>query len=404
MGIPRAGAGPEALLHCCEGGRDLSVKRPPSRHRNNPAACHPGLYGEDMRRDHICAGLQDLFGQSADLQTTDDVGQPWLAVKYGGDPDQLFGVIRAQVGERSVIVKINPAQGIGQTLIPWIRDERGIDLVGYETSQMAAETSNTAIREPAAYSLHALRDVLPAELGRFAAKGQTALVLEDLGDISGLDPSGAIERWPTDRIEQALTAAAGFHAPTAGRDYPWTLLRPSTRTMVADAGLWRSILDDAATRFPDLVTLESYARRSATIDTISRWHPAKDVMPATLVHNDYNQRNVGFRESGEVVVLDWELARVNTPQRDVAELLTFTLDAHTEVDELLHLLGIHWQALIDNGMDVDPEVYARAAAAEFRVQSVDRVGMQLLFGAAFDLPYLKRINRTVDHLVALTQE
>jgi hypothetical protein len=30
--------------------------------------------------------------------------------------------------------------------------------------------------------------------------------------------------------------------------------------------------------------------------------------------------------------------------------------------------------------------------------------MQLIFGAAFDLPYLKRINRTVDHLVALTKE
>ena len=49
-------------------------------------------------------------------------------------------------------------------------------------------------------------------------------------------------------------------------------------------------------------------------------------------------------------------------------------------------------------------MYARAAAAEFRVQSFDRVGMQLVFRAAFDLPYLKRINRTVDHLVALTED
>ena len=28
--------------------------------------------------------------------------------------------------------------------------------------------------------------------------------------------------------------------------------------------------------------------------------------------------------------------------------------------------------------------------------------MQLIFGAAFDLPYLARINHTADHLVALT--
>ena len=68
----------------------------------------------------------------------------------------------------------------------------------------------------------------------------------------------------------------------------------------------------------------------------------------------------------------------------------------------IHLLAVHWQALADNGLEVDPDLYSAAAAAEFRVQSIDRVGMQLVFGAAFDLPYLARINRTVDHLVAIT--
>ena len=63
-----------------------------------------------------------------------------------------------------------------------------------------------------------------------------------------------------------------------------------------------------------------------------------------LDHNDFEVSSAmsGFRDSGEVVVLDWELARGSTPQRDVAELLTFTLDAHTPMDELLHLLAVHW--------------------------------------------------------------
>ena len=172
--------------------------------------------------------------------------------------------------------------------------------------------------------------------------------------------------------------------------------------MAADTGLWTAIVTDAAQRLPDVVPADTLARRLDLIATIEDWHPAKDPMPACLVHNDFNQRNVGFRSTGDVVVLDWELARVDTPQRDVAELLTFTLDAHTELDEVLHLLAVHWQALSDSGMDVDPDLYAAAAAAEFRVQSIDRVGMQLLFGAAFDLPYLMRINRTVDHLVKVT--
>lgn len=348
-------------------------------------------------------GLRGLFGAEPVLSVPDPTGQPWLQVKYGDDPDQVFGVVRATLGDRTVIVKVNPPRGIGQSLIPWIIAEQGIDLpADYAAFGAAAETSGTSGREPAVYELPAAQPLTPAELGRFTVAGQTALVLEDVGDSSGLDPSGAIARWPVARIEAALRAVAAFHAATAGHDYPWTIGRPTTPTVLADVDLWRAILRDAAVRLPEVLPAEALAVRLQTLDTVSRWHPAKDVMPTCLVHNDFNQRNVGFRESSDVVVLDWELARVNTPQRDVAELLTFTLDAHTTADELLHLLAVHWQALADHGMHVDPDVYARAAAAEFRVQSFDRVGMQLIFGAAFDLPYLIRINRTVDHLVALT--
>lgn len=358
-----------------------------------------------MHKDAVSEGLRELFGVAPILTVPDPTGQPWLRVKYGDDPDAVFGVVRAAIDDRTVIVKINPPRGIGQTLIPWILERHAIGLpAGYSSFQAAAETSGTSGREPAVYGLPAARALVPAELGRFTVDGQTALVLEDVGELSGLDPSGAIARWPTARIEAALRAVAGFHAATAGHDYAWTIGRPTTATVLADVDLWRGILHDAAVRLPDVVPGEALAARLQSIDTISRWHQAKDVMPACLVHNDFNQRNVGFRESGEVVALDWELARVNTPQRDVAELLTFTLDAHTTADELLHLLAVHWQGLADHGMAVDPEVYARAAAAEFRVQSFDRVGMQLIFGTAFDLPYLVRINRTVDHLVALTVE
>ena len=153
---------------------------------------------------------------------------------------------------------------------------------------------------------------------------------------------------------------------------------------------------------PDIVTPSVLETRLATIDTISRWHPAKDVMPACLVHNDFRPHNIVVRESGQVSVLDWSLARVNTPQRDAVELLVNTLDAHTDVDELLHLLAVHWQALADNGLEVDPEVYARAAAAEFRIYSVERLSLWLLLATELFQPDLLRLNRTTDHLVGLT--
>lgn len=333
----------------------------------------------------IAAGLEPIIGP-ADLQLPDR--RPWQE-----DTEQIFGVV--QVVGQPLIVKISPTAGIGQTLVPWVLRRHGID-VPWSGSFMAAELSDTGGREPAAYSLFALRDVLAEEVGRFAVGDETALVLADLGE------TGGPPRWPVERIEDALVAVAGVQGPTSGRDYRWAPLRPSTRTTMADADLYRAMLTDAAVRLPDIVTPSVLETRLATIDTISRWHPAKDVMPACLVHNDFRPHNIVVRESGQVSVLDWSLARVNTPQRDAVELLVNTLDAHTDVDELLHLLAVHWQALADNGLEVDPEVYARAAAAEFRIYSVERLSLWLLLATELFQPDLLRLNRTTDHLVGLT--
>lgn len=351
-----------------------------------------------MRVEDVEAGVESVIGAPVELQLQNHRKRPWL------DPDDLSGVIPATAGGRTVVVKVGLRAGLDRTLIPWILDRTGIELPQFPGSELAAELADTPQREPAAYALHALRDVLPAEVGRFTAYGQTALVLEDIGEVSGLDPTGSTTRWTLEQIEAALVGAAQFHADTAGRDYAWTVLRPSTRTALNDVELYRTILLDASRRLPDIVTPSVLEHRLQILETLPRWHQAKDVMPATLVHNDFNQRNIGFRSDTSLVAMDWDLSRVDIPQRDVVELLTFTLDAHTTLDQLLHLLGVHWQALRDNGMDVDPEVYARAAAAEIRRQSVDRMGLQLLLGAAFELPYLERINRTVDHLVRLTSE
>lgn len=57
----------------------------------------------------------------------------------------------------------------------------------------------------------------------------------------------------------------------------------------------------------------------------------KDGLPATLAHNDFNQRNVGFRP--DVVVLDWELAECSVAQRDLVEMLSFLLQPSSGTDQ-----------------------------------------------------------------------
>ena len=51
-------------------------------------------------------------------------------------------------------------------------------------------------------------------------------------------------------------------------------------------------------------------------------------MPQTLIHNDFNPRNVALRRDSiglRLSAFDWELATIGAPQRDLAEFLSFVL-------------------------------------------------------------------------------
>ena len=64
----------------------------------------------------------------------------------------------------------------------------------------------------------------------------------------------------------------------------------------------------------------------------------------TLIHNDFNSRNVGIREDGQACIYDWELAVLHFPHRDIMEFLSFTLPADFSEQEFLNYLDYH-QAL-----------------------------------------------------------
>lgn len=343
--------------------------------------------------------------------------QPWLAVKYGtsGAAD-VHGVTRVRISagadSRELIAKVNPVHGIGETLIPWIVQHHDVTLDSpYATYHSTAETVATGVREAAVYDLSAglpaLRRVLPGHFGTITAGGERALILADESPISGLNAGGtATADWSPDQIDTALVDMAAVHAASSGSasHLAWLPQRPTTTSMSADSRLWHELLDDAAQRFPELVPPTSESHRRALIDSLESWHPAKDRCRTVLAHNDFNPRNVGFRADGSTVVLDWEIARRDTPQRDVAEMLTFTLTDTVTLTQVREHAERHRRALADHGLEVPTGEYLAGLAADLNSEAINRMAMQLLFECAFDLPYMKRVNRTIDHLTTLTTE
>jgi hydroxymethylglutaryl-CoA reductase (NADPH) len=74
-------------------------------------------------------------------------------------------------------------------------------------------------------------------------------------------------------------------------------------------------------------------------------NPPVKISKQTLVHNDFNSRNVGVRKNGQLCIYDWELAMLNIPQRDIFEFLAFTLDTNFKQEQLKYLLKSHFELI-----------------------------------------------------------
>ncbi len=84
------------------------------------------------------------------------------------------------------------------------------------------------------------------------------------------------------------------------------------------------------------------------IDSLAQWWPQLLALPTSLIHNDFNPRNFALCSTNPVrpiCIFDWELACIDLPQHDLAELLCFTLPVGTTDAQLLGYLERHAQAL-----------------------------------------------------------
>lgn len=385
-----------------------------------------------MRREFIASELElslqksfeapqlRVIAVSGQRPASDEQREPWIPIKYGpAGPDDWFGVVPATVrferipgatAERlDLAIKVSPKQGLARTLIPWIVEHRKIALDRpYWEYRRAAESDLTGDREVEIYSLAESRPELGRVLPRCygasidADKGEHALFLEFVNKAARLDASGALADWPPDAIDEALKAAAGWQAVfwnAPPKQASWTGPRPTTEDMIADVPLWRGLLDDARKRFPNIITDNVWRRRHGLIDRLADWHRTKDQLPATLAHNDFNQRNVGFRPT--VLVLDWELVEFNTAHRDIVELLTFVLPSSADRLQVDTHIEKHRAALIALGVStgVDRDAWAEGFRCELKVEAIDRIGLQLLFAAQFPLAYIARINSNIERLL-----
>lgn len=66
-------------------------------------------------------------------------------------------------------------------------------------------------------------------------------------------------------------------------------------------------------------------------------------LPRTLVHMDFNPRNIMIMNNGQPCIYDWELCCLDLPHRDIVELLSFVLPDSFQKEDLMAHLAYHYQ-------------------------------------------------------------
>jgi thioester reductase-like protein len=226
------------------------------------------------------------------------------------------------------------------------------------------------------------------------------LVLESVEEAT--PTAGGSGPWPNPDIEAALQGLAEIHAvwyerlPSPAEEAWLPPTRPAAR-MEEMKPLWSALARHAREHSPawrDGALADLHQRLAESMD----WAVTLDALPATLIHNDFNPRNIVIREIGGVRRLcayDWELARIGVPQRDLAELLCFVLPASVPRATVAYWMDRSRRLLqSQTGHSIDAGYWDRGFRASLCDLLVDRLAMYAMVSRFRPQRFLPRVVRT----------
>ena len=163
------------------------------------------------------------------------------------------------------------------------------------------------------------------------------------------------DTWTREDINHVIIGIAKVHArfldnidllPKTVRDVllDGTNLASSTQYMKVAAFLFRQRRPEVLSEFASK-TIENIANAVPVIEKKLQTYPK------TLVHNDFNARNVCLRRNpgpnkSYLCAYDWETATLLVPQYDIALFLVFALPVEGAVESILFHLNIYHECLL----------------------------------------------------------
>ncbi|WP_340203016.1 phosphotransferase [Ascidiimonas sp. W6] len=211
------------------------------------------------------------------------------------------------------------------------------------------------------------------------------------------------EKWDKTSIENVIKTAAHFHQLTNQPEALQSMSSvqhfvPHKGTELYDALLRISLKETGdAYKVEQLKALKTEIRSDRFINQCE--------LPKTIIHNDFNPRNIAVRKDGTIVIYDWELAVIDYPHRDIVEFLSFVLPKDFSKEELMYYLEYHFNLLPEEWK----KSYSKAAWFEGYRQSlvnfmVSRAVFYDVAGILIKYKFSDRILHTAFRMLAFLEE
>ena len=284
----------------------------------------------------------------------------------------------------------------------------------FETFYPQLEFTGSHERELAIYEMEDshYRKYLPTcyATHRDSSTGRSALLLEYLPEAKGEGQSYEMFISGTG-LSAVLNGLAEIHSVWYDREpeltnQTWLNPRLDSVQMEEMSALWRALANFAGKWFRQWCGTEITSIQEHLVETLPWWWTRLHGMPATLIHNDFNPRNIILRtgeSSPQLCVFDWELAAVGAPQHDLAELLCFIWKPEMSAESLAEIVDTHRQALSNaSGQNIDNAEWREGFALSLRHLLLNRLATYTLIQHFRPLEYLPKVMQNWMQLYRLT--
>ena len=244
----------------------------------------------------------------------------------------------------------------------------------------------------------------------FEKRESFVVIMERLSDMLLMGNADNPSAWRKDYVESAISGIAEIHSIWYGRDaelkdQPWLGYVQSSKAIAEQKPLLKEMLRHASVEFPALVTGEVLQRNNELIESVELWWAELESMKKTLIHNDFNPRNIGIRSVAGALRLcafDWELSTIHIPQRDLAELLSFvTTDDSTE-EEIDAYIELHRATLEKfTGLSIDRKEWRRGYELALFDLAIGRIAMYLMAHTFKHYSFMEHLLKSNSRLIAL---